>query len=149
MQHHGLYAGREVYFARTGIHTTIPALANVDFTRALNAGWTTGTLFAIPLAIYLGFKQICLLGFDANWLESYTGSYHFYDKHELFPEFDSVAADTRGHRYEDEVREVLSEYRSHRLLQELAVRRGVQLVNGTLGGLLDMHPRVDYRDLLR
>lgn len=143
----GLYQGREIYFVRTGLTTPTAVFARIDFTRALNVGTTTGTLVAIPLAMYLGFSEIYLVGFDANWLDNYDGSYHFYDKHELFPEFDSVSADTRGFSYEDEVTMVLREYQSHRLLRQIAQSRGVKLVNATLGGRLDMHPRVEFRSL--
>lgn len=143
----GLYQGRELYFVRTGLTTPTAAFARIDFTRGLNVGTTTGTLVAIPLAMYLGFSEIYLVGFDANWLDNYDGSYHFYDKHELFPEFDSVSADTRGFSYEDEVTMVLREYHSHRLLQQIAQSRGIKLMNATLGGRLDMHPRIEYRSL--
>jgi hypothetical protein len=143
----GLYQGREVYFVRSGLTTTVASFARIDFTRSLNIGRTTGTLIGIPLAMYLGFSEIYLLGFDANWLDNYDGSYHFYDQHELFPEFDSVAADNRGFKYEDELLSVLREYQSHRMLQEVAQARGVKLVNATLGGRLDMHPRREYGSL--
>ncbi len=143
----GLYKDREVYFVRTGLPTSIASLARIDFTRSLNIGMTTGTLVAIPLAMYLGFTEIYLVGFDANWLDNYDGSYHFYDKHELFPEFDAVATDGRGAKYEDEVMAVLREYQSHRMLQQIAQARGIKLANATLGGRLDMHPRVDYGSL--
>ena len=144
----GLYVGRKVYFVRTGLSTHTAAFARVDFTRGLNIGMTTGTLVAIPLAMYLGCSEIYLLGFDANWLDNYDGSYHFYDKHELFPEFDSTAADTRGFTYEDEVNMVLREFQAHRLLQEIARSRGITLMNATVGGRIDMHPRIDYRTLV-
>jgi hypothetical protein len=147
VRNNGLYEGREVYFVRNGLTTSTASLARIDFTRSLNIGMTTGTLVAIPLAMYLGFTEIYLLGFDANWLDNFDGSYHFYDKHELFPEFDSVASDGRGVKYEEEVMAVLREYQSHRMLQEVAQARGIKLANATLGGRLDMHPRIDYRTL--
>ena len=147
VQNNDLYKGRHVYFVRTGLATATASLARIDFTRSLNIGMTTGTLVAIPLAMYLGFKEICLVGFDANWLDNYDGSYHFYDKHDLFPEFDAVATDGRGAKYEDEVISVLREYQSHRMLQQVAQARGIKLVNATLGGRLDMHPRLEYRSL--
>jgi hypothetical protein len=147
VRNNGLYNDREVYFVRNGLTTSTASLARIDFTRSLNIGMTTGTLVAIPLAMYLGFTEIYLLGFDANWLDNYDGSYHFYDKHELFPEFDSVATDGRGAKYEDELVSVLREYQSHRLLQQVATTRRIKLLNATLGGRLDMHPRIDYRTL--
>lgn len=143
VEKNALYPGREKYFVRVGLTTSTANFARIDFTRALNVGVTTGTLVAIPLAMYLGCTEIYLVGFDANWLDNYDGSYHFYDQHELFPEFDSVAADSRGFTYEDELVSVLREYQSHRLLQELARSRGIKLFNATQGGRLDMHPRID------
>jgi hypothetical protein len=147
VQKNGLYRNRDVFFVRGGLTTTTESFARIDFTRSLNVGRTTGTMVAIPLAMYMGFSEIYLVGFDANWLDNYDGSYHFYDQHELFPEFDSVAADNRGFNYEDELASVLREYQSHSLLQQIAKARGIKLANATLGGRLDMHPRLEYRSL--
>ena len=147
VQKRRLYAGRSVHYVRVGLVSQNLAFARVDFTRSLNIGVTTGTLIAIPLALYMGFTEIYLVGFDANWLDNYDGSYHFYDKHELFPEFDAVASDGRGFSYEDEVSSVLREYQSHRLLQQYAMHKGVKLANATVGGRLDMHPRVNLASL--
>jgi hypothetical protein len=149
VQKNGLYKDRDVYFVRNGMTTATASFARIDFTRSLNIGMTTGTLVAIPLAMYLGFSEIYLAGFDANWLDNFDGSYHFYDTHDLFPEFDSVASDGRGVKYEEEVMAVLREYQSHRMLQEVATSRGIKLANATLGGRLDMHPRVDLQSVLR
>jgi hypothetical protein len=146
VKNNGLYEGREVYFFRSGLKASKAAFACTDMTRSLNIGMTTGAVVAIPLAMYLGFTEIYLIGFDANWLDNHDGSYHFYTKHELFPEFDSVAADGRS-TYEEELMAVLLEYQGHRMLQQLARARSIKLVNATLGGRLDMHPRVEYGSL--
>ncbi len=145
---HGLYEGREVYYVRSGIPTRYSRIAHFDMSRRLNVGRTTGSSVAIPLAMYLGFKQICLIGFDCNWLESVGSSYHFYQTHEHFPEFDSVAADTRGYRYEDELQAALREFESHRLWREVAERNGVRIVNATNGGLLDTYERKPFEQVL-
>ncbi len=145
---HGLYAGHEVYYVRSGSWTHRVAAINLDLSRPLNIGMTTGSSVAIPLALSLGFREIYLLGFDCNWLADSSASYHFYQTHEHFPEFDSVDKDTRGFSYEDELRTVLREFESHRLLREKANTLGVRIVNATSGGLLDVYERREFADCL-
>jgi hypothetical protein len=143
---HQLYGGHEVYYVGWGARTHRAASINLDLTRPLNIGMTTGSSVAIPLALSLGFSEIYLIGFDCNWLAGSSGSYHFYQTHEYFPEFDSVGKDTRGFSYEDEIRSVLLEFESHRLLREKAETLGVKIVNATKGGLLDVYERKDFAE---
>jgi hypothetical protein len=144
-----LYAGREVYFVQSGYPTHNVRSVNIDLSRPLNVGITTGTSVAMPLALALGFREIFLLGFDCNWMEDTKASYHFYDTHEYFPEFDSVATDGRGYSYEDELRFVQREFESHRLLREKAEQLGVRVTNVTVGGLLDAYPRGSFSDCFK
>ena len=141
---HQLYCGHEVYYVGWGLRTHRAASINLDLTRPLNIGMTTGSSVAIPLALSLGFREIYLIGFDCNWLAGSSASYHFYQTHEYFPEFDSVGKDTRGFSYEDEVRSVLLEFESHRLLREKAEAMGAQILNATKGGLLDVYERREF-----
>lgn len=146
---YGLYPGRDVYYVAHGANTDKPEDVNLDFALPLNVGATTGSSVAIPLAMSMGFKEIYLIGFDCNWLEDRGKSYHFYNKHDQFPEFDSTAKDSQ-HRdccYEEELRTVLNEFSSHRLLRDKARLMGVRIVNATEGGLLDVYERKDYASL--
>ena len=144
---HELYAGREIYFVRSGVRTHRAELVDFDFYRPRNVGMTTGSSIAIPLAVFLGFKNIYLIGFDCNWLENTGSSYHFYDRHDQFPEFDSVAKDNRGLTYETFLGIIHREFESHRLIREKAESMGVHIHNATNGGLLDVYPRVTYSDV--
>jgi hypothetical protein len=148
IERHGLYAGREVYYVRSGIATRHASLVNLDLSLPLNVGMTTGTSVAIPLALSLGFREVYLIGFDCNWLEDTKKSYHFYDTHEHYPEFDSTAKDTRGHTYEDTLRSTLREFESHRLLRQKAEQIGARIVNASAGGLLDAYRRETYESVL-
>jgi hypothetical protein len=149
VERHGLYRGQEVFYVRRAWWDAHHArLVNLDFTRPLNTGQTTGTWIMIPLAMHLGFREVVLLGFDANWMESFSASYHFYERHESYPEFDSAAADGRGYSYEDNLEINRREFESHRLLFEHGRRRGVRIVNATAGGLLDMYPRQPLAEVL-
>jgi hypothetical protein len=144
---HGLYAGREVHYARPGFQTHELRYVDFDFRRARNIGMTTGSSIAIPLAIFLGFREIVLIGFDCNWLADTGKSYHFYDTHEYFPEFDSIDKDGRGYGYEAFLRIILREFESHRLIRAKAESLGVRILNATQGGLLDAYERADYGSL--
>jgi hypothetical protein len=143
---HKLYLGHEVNYVGWGPWTHRAANINLDLTRPLNIGMTTGSSVAIPLALSLGFREIYLIGFDCNWLASTTATYHFYQTHEYFPEFDSVGKDTRGFSYEDELRSVLREFESHRLLREKAKSLGARILNATKGGLLDVYERREFAE---
>jgi hypothetical protein len=144
---HRLYAAQDVHFVKSGPWTHRAASINLDLSLPLNIGMTTGSSVAIPLALCLGFREIYLIGFDCNWLADTSASYHFYQAHEHFPEFDSVKKDTRGFSYEDELRNTLREFESHRLLRERAEALGVRIVNATAGGLLDVYERKNYSEL--
>jgi len=146
---HGLYAGREVHYTRPGFQTHALRYVDFDFRRPRNIGMTTGSSIAIPLAIFLGFREIVLIGFDCNWLADTGKSYHFYDTHEYFPEFDSIDKDGRGHGYEAFLRIIQREFESHRLIRAKAESLGVRIVNATRGGLLDAYERADYDALVR
>jgi hypothetical protein len=141
-----LYRGRDVHYFRRGVVTRHAELLDFDLTRPINVGNTTGTQLAIPLAIYLGCTDIILVGFDCNWLESYSGSYHFYSKHEQFPEFDALQTDQRWGRYEDHLIFALRDFEAHRLIATRASALGIRVRNATEGGLLDVYPRVSFKD---
>jgi hypothetical protein len=148
VQRHQLYSGRDVHYVKLGKWTHRASAINLDLSRPLNIGMTTGSSVAIPLALSLGFREIYLIGFDCNWLADTSASYHFYQTHEFYPEFDSVAKDNRGYSYEDELRTNLREFESHRLLRQRAEQLGVRIVNATAGGLLDVYERRRYVDCL-
>jgi hypothetical protein len=148
VQRHQLYSGRDIHYVKLGRWTHRASAINLDLSRPLNVGMTTGSSVAIPLALSLGFREIYLVGFDCNWLADTSASYHFYQTHEYFPEFDSVEKDNRGYSYEDELRTNLREFESHRLLRQRAEQLGVSIVNATVGGLLDVYERRQYVDCL-
>jgi len=148
IKRHDLYRGRTVRWFHRGVPTDQLDLVHCDLTLPLNTGMNTGTLLSIPLAIYMGCTEIYLLGFDCNWLDDYTGSYHFYDEHVQFPEFDSLAADERWPRYEDQLVIAQRDFEGHRLLAQYAQRNGIKIVNATGSGRLDTYPRVAYEKLV-
>ncbi len=141
---HALYQKHSVHFFHPGIPTNVPELVDFDFEKPINVGLNTGTRLCIPLALFMGCTDIILLGFDANWLDSLSSSYHFYAKHEQFPEFDSVLADSRVLPYEGELLGTLRDFEAHRLLNTRAQQLGARIRNASPGGRLDVYPRIDF-----
>ena len=143
---YGLFQKQSVYYVgRVRIARTAVAV-NVDFARPLNVGFSTGTAYAIPLALYLGFREVYLIGFDANWFaDIHNGPVHFYETNPYFPHFDRTH--TEGHSMEFLFNSTYLEFLSHRLLRDKAVLMGAKILNATNGGWLDMYPRVQYESL--
>src|SRR5262245_47505455 len=59
-ERHRIAAGRAVHHFRLGLPVSTPSSVNVDFTRPLNVGVTSGTLLGIPLALHLGAREIVI-----------------------------------------------------------------------------------------
>ena len=141
-----LFGNHKVYYAATGLGAKSANRVRIDFTRPINVGFSTGTCLSIPLALYLGFKEIYLIGYDADWLfHAPSAPFHFYDTNPHFPQFDTLS--TMNAVMEVELHALYFEFRSHRLLHEKAERMGAKIFNATHGGKLDMYPRVSYDSL--
>lgn len=141
-----LFRNHDVYYATTGLGAKTAKRTRIDLTRPINVGFSTGTCFSIPLALYLGFQEIYLIGYDADWLSHPPSApFHFYDKNPHFPQFDTMS--TMSASMEAEFHNLYFEFRSHRLLREKAETMGAKIFNCTNGGSLDMYERVPYESL--
>ena len=93
-------------------------------------GGATVTYPCIQIAIYLGFKEIYLLGVDCNYVKNSSNNYFF----------ESNVADNKNH-HED--RMILS-YMS---AKKYADEHGIKIYNATRGGALEVFERVDFDNL--
>ena len=97
----------------------------------------------IQLALYMGFKNIYLLGIDHR---GHKGKVHFYDQNEsvvdsLISKKDELFIREMGWRY---FFSLLDEYR---ILRSFSESRGIKIYNATKGGILEVFPRVDFNSL--
>ena len=103
LRQHGLFTHHKVHYAESPARPKPSEGAQIELDGPTNVGFATGTVFSIPLAIYLGFREIYLIGFDANWLaDVQRGSIHFYETDPHFPHFDTTAGE--GHSMELQLR---------------------------------------------
>jgi hypothetical protein len=142
----GKFDGREKYFLNfTGSLEQIEA-HGIDLTRILPPPQSV-TMMALYAAIYMGFKEIYLLGCDHDWILHLNASTHFYDEREHalnrggYNEWFAPGLDTYFKDY-------LQLWKQYRAVGQIAERRGIRIVNATRGGLLDVFPRVELESLL-
>lgn len=97
----------------------------------------------LPLAHYMGFSEVFLLGCDTDYgvdrAADYSSAY-FYDVKSHPPARDAVHHTTLWY---DRVT------RSYEVARRMFERDGRRICNATLGGRLEVFPRVDLRDLGR
>ena len=104
---------------------------------------------AIQLAIYMGFKEIYLLGCDFDYLSNLSQgrTMHFYplgddnlDDFNLW-KLNKVTTETFLFEY-------YVHWKQYRLMQQYLHSRECYIYNSTEGGLLDVFPRVSLEDAL-
>ena len=121
-------------------------LAAVDLTRPVPAVMNTAQL-GLLLAVYLGCSPIYLLGADHDWLSHRGADGHFYAGQTLGGHPAEIH-DLSQASYLDQMRDATDAWRGYAALHAHAVRRGVEIVNCTAGGFLDVFPRRRYEDVV-
>lgn len=150
IEKYALFRDRKVHYIDAGLSCNSSDEVNLDLSSRVNVGACTVSLFSIPLAIYLGFCEVYLIGCDANWLAVGDNvPLHFYETNPYFKHWDTTAATNHamGLTMEDELRCQYGAFKSHRLIRDKALSMGVRIFNASHGGCLDMYPRVAYETL--
>lgn len=119
----------------------------VDFSRAIPKIQTVVHI-AIYLTMYLGLKEIYLLGCDHSWLKHHGTSQHFYNEEQH--------SFTKNNYSEwSEVKDIGYEFKTHsnlwdvyRRIRTECAKNGVQIYNSTPGSLLDIFPRKNLSEVL-
>lgn len=104
-----------------------------------SAAFTNVVQFAIELAMYMGFKEIVLLGCDFNQFASRTDR-HVYDNR--------VTAKKRTLNMTHELLMHTIMLLQYEYIKEYAKRVGISIVNATEGSLLDVFEMRSFDDLL-
>lgn len=95
--------------------------------------------YAVLCAIYMGFKEIILLGNDFSFFAA-RRDLHFYDMDQNVKRTESLYQDLSGCAI------VLLQYR---FLYKYALKNGIRIENATEGSLLDEIPQVNLKDVLK
>jgi hypothetical protein len=117
----------------------------IDLTKKIIAVQNTAVL-GIMLAIYMGCREIFLLGLDHNWLA--------YPKISLAPHFycrsnENVNNDlTEKWKYRQNIEAVLTMFRQYEKIHEYAIKRNIEIINVTENSFLDEFPCAKLEDIL-
>ncbi len=142
----GLFENRESYFVRLQDGLVIQ---HCDLTRPIPAPWTA-PIMVLPIAIYMGFREIYLLGCDHDWILHLHESTHFYEEsqHACVRGGTDMWVDSQKSGYmEGQCRHLILLWQQYRMLQAVAHSKGIQIINATTGGILDVLPRVKFESL--
>lgn len=100
---------------------------------------------AIQIAAYMGFLEIYLVGVDHDYLHDITRvqNHHFYREEEGVSDVEHLSQFTT----ERWLKEYYCRWRDYRLMNTYLQERGVTIYNATEGGMLDVFPRVSFKEL--
>jgi hypothetical protein len=119
--------------------------ARPDLARVIPGAQSVSQL-AIMAAMYMGCSPIYLLGLDHDWLAQRGMDRHFYEG--VTVQRHPVAHGNLDRAsYASDLEAVLKLWNGYEHLQACAVSHGIRIVNATLGGFLDVFPRVEYESL--
>ncbi len=103
----------------------------------------TVTCSAMELAMYMGFKEIYLLGVDNSYNIKKSGTEYVVDSDSYFKGMKHETV-TIGNANTIESRDYLYE-----LFNREAKKRGIKIYNATRGGMLEVYKRVSFDEIIK
>lgn len=135
------------YFQSTGLNSNIMEKALIDFTHCV-PNYPSVVVYAICLAVYMGFSKIYLLGCDCTGFVNSAQNRMSKGMNSLYAFEMSENAAKRMERYSsqrnirDELNSYVALFDEYDKLGIYCKRNGAELFNATDGGLLECLPRV-------
>lgn len=107
-------------------------------------------IFSICLAIFMGAKEIYLLGLDHDWILSYYDNEqsHFYDD-EKSPIYKDQKTTFKRKLLEDYFYPYVKMFEQYKSLEDYARNNDIKIINLTDKGLLDIFERQDYEGFFK
>jgi hypothetical protein len=117
-----------------------------DLSRIVPGVWVV-TQLAVMAAMYMGCTNIYLLGHDHDWLSHRGVHFSFHGAPILESDEENVLS-IDAWEYSHLMRNVLMMWRGYASLYREAQAEGVQIINATGGGFLDVFERADYKEIV-
>jgi len=122
-------------------------IKDVNLTKFVPGVQSTAQL-GIMAAIYMGCSPIYLLGLDHDWLAHRGMDRHFYED-KTVEGHPQAHGDLNLISYKAEAKAVVDLWSGYEALLRLSSLRGIDILNATNGGFLDVFHRVDYEEVVR
>jgi len=118
----------------------------IDITKTVQ-GFQSVSAFALANAIYMGCSPIYLLGFDHDYLAHRGLDHHFYDGCSIKGHKNEIVPTSELNTYLEEMKSMTILFENYYCLKEIAKNKNTSIYNATIGGYLDVFPRIIYEDL--
>ncbi len=143
----GLFADR-VFYIKTGYNEIVANSAPVDLTKSIMSVPTVLTQ-CLAIAIYMGFSEIYLLGFDLDQVCRMNDSakIRFYGHSPITDNKFEVEANRSTGASGGDWLAMWRIWRQCGLLKAAAEKRGIRIYNATEGGLLNVFERCAYDEI--
>ncbi|WP_287963190.1 hypothetical protein [Alcanivorax sp.] len=146
---HGLFRKRKVSYLRLSPQISLGD-ARCDISRSIPRP-QSAPILCIMIALYMGFKNIVLLGVDHDFFLS--GEYkYFYGEHSPVLRGKLGGVDGADRVTDDRYTqfcELKTLWEQYLALRKLANKRGVNILNATDGGALDVFPRISLDEAIQ
>jgi Protein of unknown function DUF115. len=144
----GLFQGRS-YYMKHGLSPVAIGNAPVNITRTIMAVPTVLTQ-CLAIAIYMGFKEIYLLGFDLDQVcrMNDRSQVRFYGLSPITTNRAEIEAEEATGASGMDWVAMWVFWHECNLLKKEAERRGLKIINATQGGLLNMFERCKYESIV-
>lgn len=144
IERNGLFSRREIHYLQYANWSKISG-GELDISRSVPSPQSV-TIMALEVALYMGFKNIYLLGCDHDWMLHLDTSQHFYEENQhalVRAGYDEWA----GVDLELQCQSYVLLWQQYKELGRIARGKSIYIFNATAGGLLDVFPRVRYESL--
>lgn len=128
---------------------TTPFYEDIDLTKRL-LNWQSVSIMCLQVAMYMGFKEIYLIGTEHSELT--TGKYeYFYERKKSVVGNADFSVDSNGKNlvpFRKTLRNLNSLWNQYELLKKIAEKDNIDIYNATIGGDLDVFERVQYKTII-
>jgi hypothetical protein len=145
----GLFQMR-AYYMKHGYTSAVVKRPPIDITYSIMAVPTVLTQ-CLAIAIYMGFKEIYLLGFDLDQIyqtQKNREKVRFYGLSPITANQAEIEIEERSGASGLDWASMWVIWEQCNLLKNEAERRGIKIINATNGGFLNMFERQDYQNIV-
>ena len=144
---HQLFMGRTLhYVSLRGNFDELLSKEIIDITYSIPSVMSA-PIMALMIAMYMGFKEIILIGVDHDELRTRQYKYAF-ETNVMHGKDSSVGVNGNVLlRNYDMFQIYATLWRQYRILSEIAVANNIEIINATIGGDLDEFPRREFDTL--
>lgn len=141
-----LFPGRKIHYLNLGKgFDKWPAEGLPDISKAVPVVYSV-PIMTLMVAMFLGFKEIALLGIDHDQFRVSTYNYAFELKVQEGKDITQNKDRTLNQGRYDEFRGLFRLWQQYRCLSTIAQIHGIRIFNSTPGGELDEFPRKNFAD---